>query len=348
LKALAHVEDPDLKKDLVTLGMIKDLAIDGLKVSFKVELTTPACPMKDFIYNACVNAVKYMVSQEAEVHIEMTSRVTSNRMDRSTLPGVKNIIAVASGKGGVGKSTISSNLALALAANGAKVGLLDADIYGPSLPTMFGINDQIPEMKEEGERKIMLPIERMGIKIMSVGLLVEPGQAIVWRGPMISSALRQLINDVDWGELDYLIIDLPPGTGDIQLTLCQNFPLTGVVLVTTPQQVALDDAQKAAAMFRIPAINIPIFGVVENMAYFTPPELPNNKYYIFGQGGGQKLADQFDIPLLASIPISITVSEGGDAGKPAMLSNNSLMKETMMQMAGEVARRVAMLNDMNK
>lgn len=343
-KALSHVDDPDLKKDLVTLGMIKNLKIDGKHVKFQVELTTPACPMKDFIRNACITAVTHLVDKEAIVEIEMTAAVTSGKSNIENLSGIKNMIAVASGKGGVGKSTVAANLALSLAQSGANVGLLDADIYGPSIPTMFGLNDDAPEMQIIDGKEKIVPLEKFGIKIMSIGFLVQPGQAIVWRGPMISAALRQLLNDVLWGNLDYLIIDMPPGTGDIHLTLCQNFPLTAALLVTTPNQVALDDAQKGGAMFKIPQINIPLLGVVENMSWFTPAELPANKYYIFGNGGGQKLADEFNIELLAQLPISLSISEGGDAGVPAMFGKNDLMKDAFEKMAKTVAQKVAILN----
>lgn len=344
LAALSQVEDPDLKKDLVTLGMIQNLMVQDLKVSFDVELTTPACPMKDMIRNACVTAVKHLVNKDAIVDIRMTSRVTTGKSGVQHLPGIKNMIAVASGKGGVGKSTVAANLALGLARSGAKVGLLDADIYGPSVPTMFGLNEETPEMKLEGGKEIMIPIEKFGIKLMSIGFLIQPGQAVVWRGPMISSALRQLLNDVEWGDLDYLVIDLPPGTGDIHLTLATNFPLTAALLVTTPQQVALDDAQKGAAMFRLPAINIPLLGVVENMSWFSPAELPQNKYYIFGKGGGKKLADMFNIELLARIPISLSVSEGGDLGTPVLISSEGEIAEAFDSMAREVARKLAVMS----
>ncbi len=275
LKALTNVDDPDLGKDLVTLNMIKDIKIDGLAVSFTVELTTPACPMKEMIRSACVNAVRIFVNKEAQVTVNMTARVNSNRKDGgAVLPNVKNIIAVASGKGGVGKSTVSTNLALALAQEGAKVGILDADIYGPSVPIMFGIQGERPMMRNVGEKGMIEPIERFGIRVMSIGLLVDEKQAVLWRGPMATSALRQFISDVYWDELDYLILDLPPGTGDIHLTLVQTVPVTGVVVVTTPQAVAMADARKAMMIFKQGQINVPILGVVENMAYFTPAELP--------------------------------------------------------------------------
>jgi ATP-binding protein involved in chromosome partitioning len=344
MAALSQVEDPDLKKDLVSLGMIQNLTISGLRVSFDVELTTPACPMKDMIRNACINAVKHLVHKEALVEANMTARVTSGKTATQALPGIKNMVAVASGKGGVGKSTVAANLALGLARSGAKVGLLDADIYGPSVPTMFGLLDDTPEMQVSDGKELMVPIEKYGIKLMSIGFLIQPGQAVVWRGPMISAALRQLLNDVIWGDLDYLVIDMPPGTGDIHLTLATNFPLTGALLVTTPQQVALDDAQKGAAMFRLPAINIPLLGVVENMSWFTPKELPNNKYYIFGSGGGRKLAEMFNIELLASIPLSLNVSEGGDKGTPALISEDGDIAEAFDSMAQEVARKLAVMS----
>ncbi|HMP94691.1 MAG TPA: P-loop NTPase, partial [Phnomibacter sp.] len=281
LKALSNVQEPDLGKDLVTLNMVKDIEIEGNQVSFTVVLTTPACPMKDMIGNACVNAVKLLVNKEAEVTVNFTSHTTSSRQQNTMLlPGVKNIIAVVSGKGGVGKSTVAANLALALAQGGAAVGLMDADIYGPSVPIMFGVRGQRPLMKDAGNGMGMIvPLEKYGIKLMSIGLLVDDKNAVVWRGPMASSAIKQFITDVDWGELDYLVIDMPPGTGDIHLTMVQTVPVTGVVVVTTPQAVALADAKKGIAMFGQAQIKVPIIGLVENMSWFTPSELPQNRYY---------------------------------------------------------------------
>ena len=345
LKALTNVDDPDLGKDLVTLNMIKDIKIDGLAVSFTVELTTPACPMKEMIRSACVNAVRIFVNKEAEVTVNMTARVNSNRKDGgAVLPNVKNIIAVASGKGGVGKSTVSTNLALALAQEGAKVGILDADIYGPSVPMMFGIQGERPMMRNVGEKGMIEPIERFGIRVMSIGLLVDEKQAVLWRGPMATSALRQFISDVYWDELDYLILDLPPGTGDIHLTLVQTVPVTGVVVVTTPQAVAMADAKKAMMMFKQGQINVPILGVVENMAYFTPAELPENKYYIFGKDGGKQLAEQFEVPFLGEVPIVQSIREGGDRGIPAVLNDDAASKDAFLHIAAEVARSVSMRN----
>ncbi len=258
LKALSHVDDPDLMKDIVSLGMVKNLNIEGNKVSFDVELTTPACPMKDAIKKACITAITHMVSRDAEVIPNMTSRVTTQREESEVLKGVKNIIAVASGKGGVGKSTVSVNLAWALLETGATVGLLDADIHGPSIPTMTGIK-QLPPMYEG---QPIEPAEIDGLKVMSIGFFIYPKQALVWRGPMVASALKQLILNANWGALDYLIIDLPPGTGDTHLSLVQEIQLSGAIIVTTPQQVALADCRKAIGMFRIPQINVPMLGVV--------------------------------------------------------------------------------------
>ena len=283
LKALSNVQEPDLGKDLVTLNMVKDIVISGNNVSFTVVLTTPACPLKDMIMNACINAIKILVNKEAIVKVNFTSHTSSNRKDAKTvLAGVKNIIAVVSGKGGVGKSTVASNFALALAQSGAAVGLMDADIYGPSQHIMFGVRGDRPLMKDVDGKGMIVPIDKFGIKMMSIGLLVDEKQAVVWRGPMVSSAIRQFVSDVDWGELDYLVIDMPPGTGDIHLTVVQTVPVTGVIVVTTPQTVALADAKKGIAMFGQAQLKVPIIGLVENMSYFTPAELPGNKYYLFG------------------------------------------------------------------
>ncbi len=343
LAALSHVNDPDLNKDLVTLNMVKNIAIEGNKVSFTVELTTPACPMKDLIQNACVNAIKHFISKDAEVEVTMGSRVTTLREGASVLPTVKNIIAVASGKGGVGKSTVSSNLALALAAQGAKVGLLDADIYGPSIPTLFGCADQAPDSREENGRSIMIPVEKYGVKLLSIGFMVQPGQAVVWRGPMVSSAMRQFVNDVDWGDLDYLIIDLPPGTGDIHLTMAQIVPVTGVVIVTTPQEVALADARKAIGMFNIQGITLPIIGLVENMAYFIPPDNETKKYYIFGQDGGKQLAREYGLPFLGEIPLVQTIREAGDEGV-ALKTKDAPTAQAFARFAELAAQQIAILN----
>jgi ATP-binding protein involved in chromosome partitioning len=345
LLALGQVQEPDLGKDLVTLNMVKDIAIDGMNVSFTVVLTTPACPMKDLIRSACENAIKILVDKNAIPTVNFTANVVSNRKDnQATLPNVKNIIAVGSGKGGVGKSTVSVNLALALAKDGAKVGLMDADIYGPSIPIMLGIKGERPLMKEVDGKGMIVPIDVMGIKAMSIGLLIDDRQAVVWRGPMASSALKQFVTDVLWGDLDYLIIDLPPGTGDIHLTMVQTIPVTGAVIVTTPQEVALADAKKAIMMFDGPQIKVPILGVVENMAYFTPAELPDNKYYIFGQDGGKRLAEMFEVPFLGQLPITMSIREGGDMGTPALLNGDEISKNAIDKVAQQVARQISIRN----
>lgn len=345
LAALSNVQEPDLGKDLVTLNMVRDIEIDGKNISFTVVLTTPACPLKEMIERACLNAIRLLVDKEAVVTVHMTARVNTNRTDnKSVLPGVKNIIVVASGKGGVGKSTVSTNLALALAQEGASVGLMDADIYGPSVPIMLGIRDERPKMMDDNGKGKIVPIERYGIKAMSIGLLIDEKQAVIWRGPMASSAIRQFITDVLWGELDYLIIDLPPGTGDVHLTLVQTIPVTGAVIVTTPQPVAAADARKAVMMLKQQQINVPIIGVVENMAYFTPAELPENKYYIFGKGGGQTLAEQFELPFLGEVPIVQSIREGGDRGVPAVLNDEPVSRDAFIALAQNTARNVAIRN----
>ncbi|GAB4425447.1 MAG: Mrp/NBP35 family ATP-binding protein [Bacteroidia bacterium] len=343
LAALSHVDDPDLKKDLVTLKMIEDIQITGKKVRFTVMLTTPACPLKEMIRNACVNAIHLMVDPEAEVEVVMSSRILAD-MNNQVLPGVKNIIAVSSGKGGVGKSTIAANLAVALARVGARVALVDADIYGPSLPIMFGFDQDRPMMETVGDKDLLVPFERHGVKLMSIGVLVRPEQAVVWRGPMASKALRQLIFECNWGEIDYLLVDLPPGTGDIHLTLAQALPVTGAVVVTTPQRVAVADARKGAEMFRTPQINVPILGVVENMAFFVPDDAPGKQYFIFGQGGGEGLAQALGVPLLQQIPLREGMAGRGDAGLPAALSDDPYMQQIFDQLAQSVAQQIAIRN----
>ena len=297
LKALSYVDDPDLNKDLVTLGMIQKIEIDGHKVAFDLVLTTPACPMKESIARACTTAVHTMVSADADVHINITSNVQSSRENSTVLSGIRNIIAVASGKGGVGKSTVAVNLAKTLSDAGARVGLLDADIHGPSIPTLLGTQGQKPVM--DGE--LMVPIEYNGLKTMSIGYLVESKQALVWRGPMLSKAISQFCTDVKWGELDYLFVDLPPGTGDAHLSIMQHIPLSGVVIVTTPEEVAVADTRKALDMFTNPHLKQEILGVVENMSYFQPED--GSKYYLFGKDGGKNLSEEWNIDLLGTIPI---------------------------------------------
>jgi ATP-binding protein involved in chromosome partitioning len=345
LAALSNVQEPDLGKDLVTLNMVQDIDINGNDVSFTIVLTTPACPMKDMMGTASTNAIKLLVNKEANVKINFTANTTTRRTDAGAiLPKVKNIIAVVSGKGGVGKSTVSANLALALAQGGAKVGLMDADIYGPSVPIMFGVRGQRPMMMDMQGKGMIMPLERYGIKLISIGLLVDEKNAVVWRGPMASSAIKQFVTDVYWDELDYLVVDMPPGTGDIHLTLMQTVPVTGAVIVTTPQDVALADAKKGIAMFGQAQLNVPVIGLVENMSYFTPAELPENKYYIFGKDGGKRLADEYDLPFLGQIPLVQEIREGGDQGVPVMMSDDTITKKAFEGFAAQVVRSIAMRN----
>lgn len=340
LHALSHVEEPDLKKDLVTLKMIENIEILPNKIKFDVILTTPACPLKGHIEHACRNAIALFVSKEIQVDINMTARVRGT--ENAQLKNIKNIILVSSGKGGVGKSTVASNLALALAASGAKTGLLDADIYGPSIPLMFGVEDAKPQSVRdaEGNNKIV-PIERFGLKLLSIGFFTDPRQPIPWRGPMATSAIKQLFGDADWGELDYLVVDMPPGTGDIHITVAQSYPIAGAIIVTTPQQVALSDAVKGMAMFRMEGVNVPIIGVVENMSYFTPAELPDNRYYIFGKDGGKRLAEDNNIPFLGEIPLVKSVADAGDNGFPIALDADEPVSKSFSELAGRVAQELS-------
>ncbi len=345
LEALSHVNDPDLRKDLVTLNMIENIVIADYNISFTVVLTTPACPLKEVIEKDCRNAIAQYISPDVIVELAFDSKVTTRRYDKKEiLPGVKNIIAVYSGKGGVGKSTIAVNLALALQRNGSRVGLVDADIYGPSIPLMLGIKGVRPTVQQIDGKHYIVPLEAHGLKVLSIGLLVDEKQAVVWRGPMVSSALRQFFTECIWGELDYMVLDLPPGTGDVHLTLAQQIPITGAVIVTTPQKVAMADARKGINMFRMEGMNIPIIGVVENMSWFTPAELPENKYYLFGQGGGAALAEEFDVPLLGQIPLVQSIREGGDYGNPAVL-HDDVSAQAFMDLATTTERQIAIVNN---
>ncbi|MBK9330411.1 MAG: Mrp/NBP35 family ATP-binding protein [Sphingobacteriales bacterium] len=346
LHALSQVEDPDFKKDLVSLGMIKNLSFSEDEIRFTIELTTPACPLKEQLENDCRNAIAQLVSNDVKVIIDFTSRVTTLRNVKSDiLPNVKNIITVASGKGGVGKSTVAVNLALALLRAGARVGLIDADIYGPSVPTMLGLQSSRPGIQQVDDKNKIVPVDYLGMQVMSIGFLIQDKQPVAWRGPMATSALRQIITDALWNDLDYLVLDLPPGTGDIHLTLAQLVPVTGAIVVTTPQEVALIDARKAIAFYQLESVNVPVLGVVENMSYFTPPELPDKKYYIFGKGGGRLLAQQFEVPFLGELPIEQDIREGGDFGKPIALQTATAAAVAFEQLAQSVAQQIAIINN---
>lgn len=340
MDALSHVIEPELHKDLVTLKMIENVEITGSNVGFTIILTTPACPLKNQMETEASAAVKAIPGVE-QVNVKFDSRVPadSRLMGRMDI-GVRNAIAVASGKGGVGKSTTATNLAISLALDGAKVGLLDVDVYGPNIPTMMGIND-----KPKGYNNKIQPLEAHGVKLMSMGFLVEPGQAVIWRGPMIHNAIRQFLEDVDWGGLDYLVIDLPPGTGDATLSLTQSIGLTGAVVVTTPQQVALDDVVRGVSMFK--QLNVPVFGVIENMSYFVAPDT-GTRYDIFGHGGGQTMAKEVGVDFLGEVPLEPAVRIGGDEGTPIVVSEpDSPAAQAIRHIARKVAAAVSLNNIMS-
>ena len=342
--ALSHVDDPDLGRSLTELGMIENIKVDGQKVSFDLVLTTPACPMKKKMSDDCVAAIHEYVDRNAEVTVNLTSREVKQPDPHELMPGVKNVIVVASGKGGVGKSTVAVNLAVSLAKTGASVGLIDADIYGPSIPIMFNIGENDIYGEQHNGKTYMQPVERYGVKLMSIGFLVDPDKALAWRGPMASGALKQLATETWWGEIDYLVVDMPPGTGDVQLTLAQTLPVTGAIIVSTPQQVALADVVRGVQLFE--TLNIPVLGFVENMAYFTPAELPNNKYYIFGREGCSRLAKETGTPLLGQIPLVQSIAESGDNGRPVSLwaEQETPESKAFMELAERTIEEVGKLN----
>ena len=346
LDALRHVRYPGTGEDLVTAGMVEDdLRIHGMNVSFSLIFDKPNSPFLKSVVKAAEKAIHTYVSPEVIVAITAKVPEAKPRQEEPILPQVKNTLAIFSGKGGVGKSTVSANLAIALTQAGYKVGLLDADIFGPSQPKMFGCEDARPILEEVGNRELITPIERYGVRLLSIGFFVNPESPVLWRGSMASNALKQLISETHWGELDYLLIDMPPGTSDIHLTLVQTLGLTGAVIVTTPQQVALADAIKGIGMFTDEQVQVPILGLIENMAWFTPAELPQNKYYIFGRDGGRKLAEELDIPLLGQIPLIQSVCEAGDAGAPAALEQESLLGIYFRALATNIVEQVDRRND---
>jgi len=346
ITALKYVIHPEKGKDIVSLKMVEDLKVKGKKISFTLHFDNPNDPFVSAIRKACVSAIQKYVDKKAEIkeNISIKSDEGMKKDEKKILPNIKNIIAVASGKGGVGKSTVATNLAIALSKSGAAVGLIDADIYGPSIPKMFNVEGQRPMVNKIDGVDIIEPIENYGIKMLSIGFFINPDDALVWRGPMATSALKQLLLQSNWGELDYLLVDLPPGTSDVHLTLVQEVSVTGAIIVSTPQEVALADAIKGIAMFLGDKINVPVLGLVENMSWFTPEELPDNKYYIFGKDGCKKLAEKKNIPLLGQIPIVQSICEGGDAGKPSVLNEDSIVGKAFLKMADQVVDQVAKRN----
>lgn len=337
MEALSHVIEPELHRDLVSLNMVRDVKIDDSRIDFTVVLTTPACPLRGRIESECKQAVLAVPGVET-VNVRFDANVArDNRMTGKLDVPVRNIVAVASGKGGVGKSTVAVNLAIALAQEGARVGLLDADIYGPNIPMMMGAGRLAPPVNNR-----IIPTEAHGVRLMSIGFLVPPDQPIVWRGPMLHNALRQFLNDVDWGELDYLIVDMPPGTGDVQLSLAQSTPLSGGVIVTTPQDVALADARKGLAAFQ--KLDVPVLGIIENMSYFIAPDT-GKRYNIFGHGGGQRYAAQAGVPFLGEVPIDPRIAEGGDTGKPILVAQpDSQASQALREIARQIAARLSVIN----
>jgi ATP-binding protein involved in chromosome partitioning len=341
LEVLRPVQDPELRKSLVELNMIRNVQVDGGQVSFTLVLTTPACPLRQFIMEDCERAVKTLPGVET-VSIEVTAETPQQKAlpDRAGIAGVKNILAVSSGKGGVGKSTIAVNIAVALAQAGASVGLIDADIYGPNAPTMLGLGAAKVTVRQGARGEILEPAFNYGVKLVSMGFLIDPDQPVIWRGPMLNGVIRQFLYQVAWGDLDYLIVDMPPGTGDAQLTLAQAVPMAGVVIVTTPQTVALQDARRGLRMFQ--QMQVPVLGIVENMSYFIPPDLPDRQYDLFGSGGGEKTANELGLPLFGCVPLEIPLREGGDQGIPIVINRpESASAQALTAIAQRVAAAVS-------
>lgn len=342
---LRQIGFPGQDKDILELKMVENLVLDKEKISFALVLPKKNHPFKKLLEKTCIDTLSRQLNISKEnITIEIKEQNPHAKAMNDILPGVKNIIAVASGKGGVGKSTVAVNLAVALAKQGLRVGLVDADVFGPSVPKMFNLMNAHPEGKKINGKDVIIPIEQYGVKLLSIGFFVDPDSALIWRGPMATNALQQLIGDADWGELDYLLIDLPPGTSDIHLTLVQTVAVTGAVIVSTPQQVALADAIKGISMFRTDKIDVPILGLVENMAWFTPVELPENKYYIFGKEGCRILAENYGIPLLGQIPIVQSICQDGDSGRPSALDKNSMVGAAFARLAENVIKQVDIRN----
>jgi ATP-binding protein involved in chromosome partitioning len=348
MEALSTIRDPQTGQDIVTVNMVQDLKIEGSIVSFTLTLPSLNHPAKsDLIFDCQGILQKLYPGVEVNVHVVARQASAGNTTETNTsIPHVKNIIAVASGKGGVGKSTISVNLALGLKKLGARVGLVDADLYGPSIPTMLGLQGKRPQVQEVYGQMKILPLEAYGMQVISIGFIVEPEQAVVLRGPRLAGIIKQFFNEVMWSPLDYLVVDLPPGTGDIQLTLVQTVPVTGAIMVTTPQEVSVVDAVKAMNMFLLPSVNVPIIGVVENMSWFTPQELPDNRYYIFGQGGGSKIAQLAGTMLLGQVPLVQGIRESGDEGKPIVVRDGSMTKDAFLEIARHTMEQVDFRNKM--
>jgi ATP-binding protein involved in chromosome partitioning len=343
MDALRQVKYPGGNKDIVSLDMIQEIRIAGQKVSFSLAFQQQDDPNIGTLVRQCTEVIRVQFGQDTDIEGNIAVKFL-HKLERAVLPGVKNIIAVASGKGGVGKSTIAVNLAVALANSGAAVGLIDADIFGPSVPIMFGAEDERPAIRKDGNRDLIVPVEKYGVRFLSIGFFVAPENALIWRGPMASNALKQLITDGDWGSLDYLLIDLPPGTSDIHLTLVQTVPVTAAVIVTTPQHIALADVLKSVSMFRSPSVNVPVLGLVENMSWFTPAELPENKYYIFGKNGGKRLADELGLILLGQIPLVQSIREGSDDGKPSALDASTITGMAFAELALKVVEQLNFRN----
>jgi len=337
--ALRNVKYPGSDKDIVSMNMVQEIRISGQKVSFSLVFQKSDDPNIKELVRACEKAIKKYLGEQVRIENNISVKFMHD-MSRPVLPDVKNIIAVASGKGGVGKSTIAVNLAVALAGSGAKVGLIDADIFGPSIPKMLGAENSRPSGEKKEGRDMIIPVMKYGLKFLSIGFFVDTDSAVIWRGPLASNALKQLMLDTDWGELDYLLVDLPPGTSDIHLTLVQTVPVTGVVIVTTPQDIALADVIRGTSMFSNKSINVPVLGLVENMSWFTPVELPENKYYIFGKEGGKVLAEKLGLNLLGQIPIVQSIREGGDEGIPSAANPDSLTGAAFIEVAQNLVRQV--------